>query len=136
MPFSDQRQFLVQIEGLSGFWAKLTGGNKSVPAAEAYDGGNPQPGITTGNPTIADITTSRAFDPDRDGTILASLKRQIGVFTTTITSIFTDPNFVPVGGSEQWQVILIDVMGPQVDAQKAGAQSSEIVLKWKPFAST
>lgn len=130
MPFADQRQFLVYIQGIAGTFAKLSGGNVQTPATKAWDGGNPQAQILTGNPEVMDLTVSRPFDPARDGPILASLRRQIGAFRTTITSVYTDANYVPTGGSDQWTGKLIDVQGPTVDASKTGATATDITLKF------
>lgn len=130
MGFSDQRQFLVYVEGIAGTFAKLSGGNVSTPATKAWDGGNPQAQILTGNPEVQDLTVSRPFDPARDGPLLASLRRQVGFFRTTITAVYTDAAYVPVGGSDAWVGKLIDVQGPQVDAGKTGATASDITLKF------
>lgn len=128
MAFADARQFLVYVGGISGTFNKMTGGKKSAPSAEAYDGGNPEPQIVTGNTKIDNVVVTRTFDPNRDGPIFASLKSQVSKFTTTITQVYTDANYVPVGGSDQWTGTLIEIQGPMLDASKSGATPAELVL--------
>ncbi len=130
MPFSDARQFLIYVQGVTGTFAKLAGGGVMTAATKAWDGGNPQAQILTGNPEVQDLTVSRPFDPARDGPILASLRGQVGRFRTTITQVYTDAAYVPVGGSDQWTGKLVDVTGPQADASKTGAAASDLSLKF------
>ena len=131
--FSDQRQFLVSIAGVAGtFWAQTSGGDVSVPNSKVYDGGNPTPGVITGNPVVDDLVCTRAYASTRDAPIEASMKAYLAagkVFSTTITQVPTDPAFSPNGRpGETWQGQLTKVTVPKVDAMKQGASTATLAL--------
>jgi hypothetical protein len=133
MAFSDQRQFLVSISGISGsFWAQLSGGDLSVPTTKAFDGGNPIPQVLTGNPTVDDLVCTRNYDPGRDGPIAQQLKAQIMAgqpFLTTISQDPTDPAYRPTGNPpDVWSGTLTKVTTPKTDASKTGATAATIAL--------
>jgi hypothetical protein len=132
MAFSDQRQFLVTAEGISGYWAQTSGGDVSVPNTKAFDGGNPVPQVVFGNPMVDDLILTRNFDPTRDAAMSATLKAGIAAgspLVTQITQIPTDPSYTPDGAAgDTWQGVLTKVQVPTTDATKSGATPATIAL--------
>jgi hypothetical protein len=134
MAFSDQRQFLVTIEGLDGtFWAQTSGGALNLPTSLAWDGGNPTPQIVTGNPTVDALVCTRNYDPVTVGAISAQMKASINSgqpFATTITQTPSDPAYSPLSGGEldTWTGILTKVQTPVTDASKSGANVATLAL--------
>lgn len=133
MAFSDQRQFLVSIAGISGsFWAQRTGGDLSVPTSKAFDGGNSTPQILTGNPNVDDLVCTRPFDPGRDGPIIQQLNAGLMAgqpLVATISQDPTDPAYRPTGDPIiTWSGTLTKIAQPQTDAQKTGAQAATYAL--------
>lgn len=111
--FSDQRQFLVTVEGVPGYWAMLTGGEVSVPNSKEFDGGSPTPGIVYGNPVVADLVVTRNYSAARDASISTQLKAGISSgapLIAQISQIPTDPAFHPNGAAgDTWQGVLTKV---------------------------
>jgi hypothetical protein len=133
MAHSDQRQFLVSIDGIAGgFWAQLSGGDLSVPTTKSFDGGNPVPQVLTGNPTVDDLVCTRPYDPTRDGPVAQALKQGIArgaPFTTTISQDPTDPGYSPLGTPpDVWRGVLSKVTTPKADASKTGANAATFAL--------
>lgn len=94
---SSQRQFLVKVSGIEGHFMTKTGGNVSADTSKVYDGGSITPDVLAGPAEVENITVSRAFDPQRDGSILKSLRQKVGRFTATITVTPTDRDLVALG---------------------------------------
>ena len=133
MAFSDQRQFLVTIEGIAGgFWAQISGGDVTVPNVKAYDGGNPIAQVLTGNPVVDDLVCTRNYDPERDGPVAQLLKAGISSgkpFVTMISQDATDPSYSPLGTPpDVWQGTLTKVTTPKADAAKSGATAATLAL--------
>jgi hypothetical protein len=130
--FSDQRQFLVTVEGVSGYWAMLTGGDVSVPNDKAFDGGNPTPGLVFGNPVVDDLVVTRNYSAARDASISATLKAGIAAaapLVALITQVPTDPAYSPNGAAgDTWQGTLTKVQVPSTDATKSGASPATLAL--------
>lgn len=131
--FSDQRQFLVSVAGISGsFWAQVSGGDVSVPTAKVYDGGNPTPGVITGNPVVDDLVLTRAYDPNRDAQLSQKMKATLASgkpFKTTIKQIPTDPAYASLGKpADTWTGQLTRVTTPKTDALKTGASNATLAL--------
>jgi hypothetical protein len=141
MAHSDQRQFLVSIEGIAGgFWAQTSGGDVSVPTVKSFDGGNPVPQVLTGNPVVDDLVCTRPYDPLRDGPITQSLKAGIASgkpFVTTISQDPTDPSYTPLGTPpDVWNGVLTKVVTPKTDASKTGASAATYALTFTCTALT
>lgn len=141
--FADQRQFLVSIASCSaggvsltfpGYWGQTSGGGWSVPVVKAYDGGNPQAEVVTGNPLVADLTVTRNFSSGAHRPFIAKLKLAMNsgaAIRTTIKQVDTDANYSPTGQSgDIWTGQLTGFTPPALDAIKSGASTATIALVW------
>lgn len=131
MPKIAQRQYLTKIAGVDGLWATFSGGEANVDHTKIYDGGAITPDVISGNSQLSDITTSRPFDPTRDGPIRAQLVRALAqqrAVTTTITRTPTDPDYTPNGDPEVYEVVLKTVTPTESDAN--GSDPARLQLVW------
>ncbi len=126
-----QRQHLIVVAGIPGFWATRTGGEVTVAHTKTRDGGSLTPDILQGPAEVADITVSRSYDSTRDDAVIARLQSMLQngtVWNTTITSTPTDGDFVPNGPPRTWEVFLSKVMAPDADAESNNASKVELTF--------
>lgn len=117
MTFISQRQFLVSITGIEGYFMTKSGGGISSDSTKIYSGGSRVPAIVTGIPDVENITVGRAYDNARDTALLARLRPQVGSFTTTITVQETNADFTPVGKPSVYSsAVLVGITEPDYDS--------------------
>lgn len=130
-----QRQFLVKVAGIEGFWATKSGGNVSSDASKVYDGGSLDPDVLSSPAEADDITVSRAFDPYRDGPILRDLRRRVGRFRATVSVTPTDEDLVAIDEPTVYSdAVLTGVTEPDFDAASGDAATFELTFavgSWK-----
>lgn len=124
---SAQRQFLVKVGTLPGYFATKSGGNVTADVNKVYDGGSLTPDLVTA-PAVADnITVSRPYDVTRDPDLLATLRAQVGSYTATLTVQPTDRDLAPVGRAAVYpNAVLVAVNEPDIDASSGTAATYEL----------
>lgn len=126
--FSAQRQFLVKLAGIDGYFATAEGGGKAADVSREYDGGSLTPELQAG-PAIPDVLTiGRGFKPIRDGEVLARCDRECGSWTTTATIQPTDKDLVPIGRARTATVLLQKYSPPSVDANSG--ETARYSMEW------
>lgn len=126
-----QRQFLIKVAGIDGFWSTFSGGEVSVEHTRQFDGGALVPDLLSGNPTISDVTVSRGYKPRRDGAYRSQLARALAQgkgFVTTITKTPTDEDYTKIGPPEVYEVKLKTVTPSDSDANSADAGRFQLVF--------
>jgi len=122
VPKSTQRQFLVKIGGIDGYFATKTGGNITADSSKVYDGGDLTPDVLTGPSTPDNITCGRPYDPMRDGQVLRSLRRRVGSWTTVVSVTETDRDLVAIGPPVTYpKAVLVGLSEPEVNAGSGDA---------------
>jgi hypothetical protein len=122
MSKSSARQFLVKVEGVTGFWSTKTGGNVTADNTKVYDGGNLKPDIITNPPTAEDVTVTRPYDPDRDDIVLRNLLQLVGSWDTTVSVTPCDASLVAIAPPRVYSnARLTGVQDPEVDASSGDA---------------
>ena len=119
MAFISQRQFIVTVDGVGTANKFMTkgGGSVSADSTKIYDGGSKTPAIITGISEVENITVGRAFDNARDRAMLATLRPQVGRFTTTIKVQETDADYVAVGNPVVYaDAVLVGITEPEYDS--------------------
>ena len=107
-----QHQWLVTVDGLTGYWAQRSGGAVAAPASKSFDGGSNVPFVLTGPPQPADITVERPFLVGRDDVMLTNLLQQVGFWQTTLHAQPTTPSLSPQGNITTWTGTLTTVTPP------------------------
>lgn len=126
---SAQRQFLVKVEGIDGYFMTKTGGNLSSDTNKVYDGGSTRPDVIASPAEADDITVSRGYDPYRDAPVLSSLRQSVGRYRTTLSVTPTDEDLVPIGDAEVYpDALLVGLNSPDVDAGSGDAAVFELVF--------
>lgn len=119
---SSRRLFLVTVSGqILGFWRQMSGGEKSVDFSKSYDGGDPDPELLAGVPTISDITVTRSFKRSRDMPIWKRYAPNVGITEHSITLQPCDARYVPDGEPITYQGKLAAITPPPVDASSSEA---------------
>lgn len=114
---SSQRQFLVKVEGIEGYFARKTGGNISAATSKAFDGGNPVPDLISAPPEAENVTCERTYDIQRDDEILRRLRPLVGVWRTTVSVTPTDRDLVAAAPPTTYpNALLVGIQEPEVDA--------------------
>jgi hypothetical protein len=122
-----QRQYLVRISGIEGYWATFSGGNITADTNKVYDGGNPVPEVLAGPSEADNITVGRPYDTNRDATMLENLRRRVGVFTATISVQPTDRNYNVIGKPRVFpNALLVSLTEPEYDATSGDAAQVEL----------
>src|SRR5579875_388738 len=115
--FSDQRQFLISISGIAGFWNTISGGDPSLSSTQAFDGGNPTPYVIVGNPILGNLTVTRNYSRERDAAISQRLKANLASgnqFNATITQTPTNPGYGTDGSApDRWFGHLVGLSTPK-----------------------
>lgn len=114
---SAQRQFLVKVHGIPGYFMTKSGGQISADTNKVYDGGELRPEVMAGPAEAANVTVTRGYDYERDHEIIKTLKRQVGEVEMDITitptrrdmSAYTDGTNYPAA-------LLVGLTEPDVDA--------------------
>lgn len=126
MAKSSKRNFLVAVQGISGYFATQTGGETASDSSKVYDGGSLTPDVLTAPPDTANIVVSRPYDPDLHATLIRNLRRKVGSWNTTITKRPTDATLAPVGVATVYRGVLIRVGEPEFDASSSDAATWEL----------
>lgn len=122
-----QRQFLVSVSGIRGYFATKTGGEVSSEATKVWDGGSLQPDILSAPAEAENITVGRPYDPLRDAVIIANLRRVVGRSRHTVAVQPTDEDLVRIGRATVYSnALLVRVGEPEADAASGDAASYEL----------
>lgn len=125
-----QRQALVKVDGIDGYWAQKSGGEVTAEANKVFDGGSLRPDVIASPPEVGDITVTRPYDPIRDQEIINVLKTRVGNWSTTIsvTPTETDLRAARVRGDTYPQALLIGLRLPEWDASSGDAADYELTF--------
>lgn len=127
MPISAQRQFLVKVSGVDGYFATKTGGRTASEVTREFDGGSLEPEILTGPASTEDITVSRPYKPERDAHLVRLFRPLVGRLRHTVTFQPTDADLVAVGKPTVYPgAVLIGVNDPDSDANSGQAARVEL----------
>lgn len=127
MAKSAQRQFLVKVAGIDGYFATKSGGNVSSDTNKVYDGGDVTPYVMAGPAEAENVTVGRPYDPVRDGDLLSRLRTRVGRETFTVSITPTDRDLVVVGGPTVYpDALLVSVSEPEADAGSGDAAMFEL----------
>lgn len=129
MAKSAQRQFLVKVAGIEGYFATKSGGDITAETSKVYDGGSDTPDVLAGPAEVDDISCSRSYDLQRDEPILRQLRRQVGRFSTTVSVTPTDRDLIAVGQPVVYpDALLTGVVEPETDASSGDAAEFELTF--------
>jgi len=127
MAKSSQRQFLVKVSGIDGYFMTKSGGNISADTTKVYDGGEEVPDVLASPPEADNVTCSRGYDYNRDGALLRSLRRQVGRFSATVSVTPTDRDLIASGDPTVYpKALLVGLTEPDVDASSGDVSTFEL----------
>jgi len=115
---SAQRQFLVKVHGIDGYWMTKTGGDITASTSKIYDGGELNPDVLAGPAEASNVTVTRGYAYDRDAVMIKTLKKQVGSATLdiTVTPLARDMSAL-ASQSDYPKALLVGLIEPEPDAQ-------------------
>lgn len=126
---ASQRQFLVTVQGVPGYFATLSGGETTSETSKVWDGGKLQPDVISAPADTSNLVIGRPYDPDRDQRYIDQLTKQVGRLRRTITKQPTDPDLTPVGKPTTYpNALLVRVTPPESDAASSDASTWD--MEW------
>lgn len=127
---SANRQFLVKVDGIEGYWAQKSGGEITSDSTKVFDGGSLRADVISSPPEVGDITVTRPYDPLRDQEVINQLKTRVGTWMTTIsiTPTETDLRAARVRGDVYPESLLIGLRLPEPDAGSGDAADYELTF--------
>lgn len=125
---SAQRQFLVKIDGIRGWWAQKSGGAVTSAVTKVYDGGALVPDILTSPQDVEDITLTRPYDRLRDYDTVKRLRQNVGRRTYTVTVTNTDRDLRALKQKERYVGVITRVQAPDVDAGSSDAGTVQVTM--------
>jgi hypothetical protein len=124
-----QRQNLVKVSGIEGYFATKSGGSISSGGTKVYDGGSLTPAVISSPPEAEDVTVSRPFDLARDGDLLVRLRQQVGRLRATVSVTPTDTDMVAQGTPTVYpDALLTGLTEPGADSGSGEAQTFELTF--------
>lgn len=125
-----QRQALIKVDGIDGYFAQATGGEVAAETNKAFNGGQRRPEIVAGPPETGDVVCTRPFDPDLHQDLIERLKKMVGTWTTTlsITPTKTDLTAARVTPTVHPNALLINVRPPEWDAGSGDVADWELTF--------
>lgn len=127
MPKSAQRQFLVKVSGIDGYFSTKSGGNISADTNKHYDGGAIVPDVLASPAQAENVTVSRAFDVAVDPDRLAGLRAKVGRWRTTISVTPTDEDLIATGTPVVYpEALLVGMTEPDYDSSGGDVATWEL----------
>lgn len=124
---SAQRQFLVKVSNIDGYFMTKSGGNISADTTKVYDGGETRPDVLSSPADVENITVSRAYDHQRDSETLVQLRGKVGKLRTTVSVTPTDEDLVAIGSPVVYSdALLVGLTDVEVDASGGDAATFEL----------
>jgi len=125
-----QRQALIKVDGIDGYFAQKTGGEVTAEANKAYNGGQRRPEVVAAPPETGDVVVTRPFDPDLHQDLGERLKKVVGVWETTIsiTPTKTDLTAARVTPTVHPKALLTGVRMPEWDAGSGDVADFELTF--------
>jgi hypothetical protein len=129
-----ERQWLVNVAGISGLFQTKSGGVTDVEHTKEFDGGALEPDIYPGPPMVDDLTVSRPYKAPRDTQVVRELRRVLDRgqrFDTVVTCKPTDAALAPIGAAEVYDVTLKRVSAPEANARSSNPSRLELTFTVK-----
>lgn len=129
MSTSAQRQFLVKVEGVDGYFATKGGGESESETRKVWNGGSLQPEVLGDPAEVGDVTITRPYSATRDAPVQKRLQPLTGRWRTTVTVTPTDADLVPVADPTVYSNALLRRVGPpEHDAASGDPSVLELVF--------
>ncbi len=123
-----ERQSLITVQGVAGYWQTRTGGEGTAAASKEFDGGSLTAEIITGNIEYSDVVVTRMWDDQVDGRLFPWLLTMQGRLVAWISDAQTDANLVPTGDVLQFLGTLIKVTPPQANTNSNAAKKISLTF--------
>ncbi len=114
---STQRQFLVRVSGINGYFSTKGGGEVEADTSKAWDGGQLAPEVLSSPAETSNITVSRPYRPTIHQANRKRLSGLVGRWRTTISVQDVDADMRAIGRPTTYaDALLVRASPPEVDA--------------------
>ena len=138
-----QRQIVAKIEesessspNFIGYFAQVSGGEITAAVEKVYDGGQRFPETLCAPADIGDITVTRHYESERDGTRLEKLRPLVGqaYYNVTVTELNCD---LEVAETRRiyTEALCVGMTEPDGDASSGAPASYSLTFSIGPLAS-
>ena len=138
-----QRQIVAKIEASEssspnfiGYFAQVSGGEITAAVEKVYDGGQRFPETLCAPADIGDITVTRHYESERDGTRLEKLRPLVGqaYYNVTVTELNCD---LEVAETRRiyTEALCVGMTEPDGDASSGAPASYSLTFSIGPLAS-
>ena len=138
-----QRQIVAKIEPvettsprIDGYFAQVSGGEITAAVEKVYDGGQRFPETLCAPADIGDITVTRHYESERDGTRLEKLRPLVGqaYYNVTVTELNCD---LEVAETRRiyTEALCVGMTEPDGDASSGAPASYSLTFSIGPLAS-
>jgi hypothetical protein len=130
MTVSAQRQALIKVDGIDGFFAQKTGGEVGSDTNKAWNGGERKPQIVAAPPETGDVVVTRPYDAELHQDLIERLARLVGTWETTlsITPTHTDLTAVKATPTVHPKALLTNLRRPEWDASSGDVSDWELTF--------
>lgn len=126
-PVASQRQMLVKVSNIAGYWASKSGGEVSADTSKAWDGGSLRPEVLSAPAEHGNITVSRPYRPAVHANLRKTLAARVGRWRTTLSVQDTDADLHRIGRPVTYpNALLVRVTAPEHDAASGDAATWEL----------
>ena len=126
------RQFLVTTAATGDrTYTELAGGAKEAETTKWRNGGDVKPQVLAAPPETGDVTLKNGFDPERDGPMVSTLLRMVGVLRTTIVKVPLHGDMTRIAGAPPLVYtgcLLRSVKPPESNANSGDPGTYELVF--------
>lgn len=126
---ASERQSLVSVAGIQGFFSEKSGGEITSEVTDVPQGGQLYPEKLAGPPNTSNVVLVKPFAPSRDGELVRRLEAIVGRWRTTVSVQPTDADLIPVGRPTVYaDALLVGLVPPNTNAGSAAAQSYQLTF--------
>jgi hypothetical protein len=125
-PVSSQRQMLVRVSGVKGYWATKSGGEATADTSKAWDGGQLKAEVLSAPAEFGNITLTRPYRPREHASVWRYLSQRVGRYRATLSIQDADEDMHAIGRPTTYPgALLVRVTPPESDASSSDAQMWE-----------
>lgn len=121
-----QRDYLVKVSGVDGYFQTITGGRKASDVTHDFDGGSRDPEVLTSPAVVENIVVGRTYKPERDAAFVKRVRDRVGITPKTITVFDVDADKQIIGVNRQYDGIIVGFNEAAVDANSGDRSRFEI----------
>lgn len=125
-------------QGSRRYFAQVTGGEVQSSVEKVYDGGSSTPEVLPAPIQVGDLTVTRHYDPDIDGSLVNRARALVGKARyDVLVHVLDADNQVITGRSRVYpRALLVSLTDPTGDSSSGGPATFSMTFSCETVAST